>query len=132
MNIAKLIQTGLKVANKLTQSAQCDVVHYPWVSSDVEGAMTYGTAVTRKAIVEYKTKQFPSGSGQLQLVRAIIYFLEPFEENGAAGRIEPLDTRDKLVLPDGTTGPILSVDGLGDPTTDHPYYYAVNLGWFIR
>ena len=132
MDLSYLIRTGIQLASSVTRSTQVPVVHHPWTGQDVEGAATYGDPVTRYAVVEYKTKQFPTGSAQLQLVRAVIFFMDQIEANGAEGRIEPLDTRDKLVLPDGTTGPILSVDGVADPSTTHPYYYAVSLGWFIR
>jgi hypothetical protein len=39
-----------------------------------------------------------------------------------------LDVRDKIVLPDGLTGPIIKVNGVVDPDTDEIYALEVMLG----
>ena len=33
-----------------------------------------------------------------------------------------------ITLPDGASGPILSVKGASDPATTHPYFYEITLG----
>jgi hypothetical protein len=54
--------------------------------------------------------------------------LTPVAANGTTGRREPIDPRDRLTLPDGAVGNILAVEGLGDPDTNHNYFYQVYLG----
>jgi hypothetical protein len=58
----------------------------------------------------------------------LITIIGPVTANGAPNRDEPVDPRDKFVLPDGTSGPIVDVNGLLDPSTGRPYLYEVALG----
>jgi hypothetical protein len=55
--------------------------------------------------------------------------LMTMKANGAAGRQEPIDTRDLLVVvASGETLPIAHVDGVIDPGTEMPYAPQIFLG----
>jgi hypothetical protein len=132
MALDDIIRNAVALANNVTKSLQVVIRYEPWIGQDEYGTPRYGSRQDLLVIIEYKNKWFSTRSGQEMLVRANIFFLQPLTANGATGRAEPLDNRDRITLPDGTTGPILSVDGVTDSNTQYPYYHAVALGWFIR
>lgn len=97
----------IDLANNITQNLglQADVVHHVLqdpISGDGDRNFT---AVNRKAIVEKKRRVIRTLSGQFIETQAKITFLSSSVVIGA---------HDKLVLSDGTTGPILSSEGFVD------------------
>lgn len=130
MRIAGLITKGVAIANRLTEpDLQVPVEHHAWTGMDTTyGGPTYATAVSRLAIVESRIKMLKMPDGRDVLQKAVITFLEPITANGATDRREPIDPRDKIVLQDGTTGPILKVEGLENNLANSPYLLEVTLG----
>lgn len=123
-----LIRSGVALADSLTDSLQVSVTHEAFTGLDDTGASSYAAGVSRKAIVERKNRQRVTGDGRTILTSAQITFLRPIAANGAAGRQEPVDTRDRITLPDGSTDPIADVEALLDPDTGRGYYAVVWLG----
>lgn len=128
MGFDRLIRRMVAVANNLTSSLQCDVSHYAWTGSDEFSKPTYATAVTRKAIVSYDQKEHRMSGGNEIVQKASIVFVGPISSNGASDRREPIDNRDKIVLPNGYTGPIIEIIGVSDPSTGAPYALEVLMG----
>ena len=128
MGLDTIIRNGIALADSLTASLQVAIDHYAWISNGTYAEATYATVVSRQAIVEFKQRLYRLASGQEVLQRASIMFIRPIAANGASGRREPIDPRDKIVLPNGYTGPILDVIGIVDPNTDAPYILKVVLG----
>lgn len=125
---ADIIRTGVALANSLTSTLQVTIMHTPWIGVDANNVAQYGTPVARQAIVEYKLDSREKVYGEENLQSCTITFLNPIAANGAANRDEPIDPRDRMVLPDGTSGPLISVKGIVDPSTNKPYLYQVILG----
>jgi hypothetical protein len=128
MGLGGLVRSGIALANSITGTLQVDVIHHPWIGSLSDGMASYGLATVRRAIVEAKQEQVRTFTGEEATSRAMVTIIGPVEDNGAAGRREPIDPRDRLILPDGTTGPILDVQGLVDAGTGRPYMYQIALG----
>jgi hypothetical protein len=128
MALDALIRSAVATANRATASLQATVTHEAWIASDSFGAPVFATAVQRQALVEYRQQLRRANDGQEVMQRARVTFVEPVSANGAADRREPIDPRDRIVLPDGTTGPILDVAGMADPSTGAPYALEVALG----
>lgn len=107
---------------------QDTIVFYPWISDDDFSKPVYGSGISMKAVVVEKdyNRRMPSGEEIRQ--RAEITIPRPIAANGAANRKEPVDPRDKIVLPNGYTGPILNVDGVSDSSTHAPYLFTIILG----
>jgi hypothetical protein len=59
---------------------------------------------------------------------ATITFLDPIDDNGAAGRQEPVDSRDIITLQDGKTAPIVEIKGPVDSATSRRFLNEVVLG----
>jgi hypothetical protein len=131
MGLSSLVRAGVALAHSITNASgglQGDVVHHAWTANAAGGAPTWGTSTTRRALIEKEEQLLRLPGGKEVLQRAKVTFLHPITANGAANRHEPIDPRDKIVLPDGTTGPILLIKGLVDPTTGYPYLFEVSLG----
>jgi hypothetical protein len=128
MGLADVVRGGVRIANGITSGLQVVVSHEAWIGQDAYDKPQFATAVSRPALVEAKQRLRRTTSGKEVMQRASITFLEMPEANGAAERREPIDPRDRLILPDGTTGPILDVAGLTDPGTDAAYLLEVALG----
>jgi hypothetical protein len=96
------------------------VTHEPWIGfKDSYGDPDYGSPISRKALIQEGTiPHRRGGDGDVITTRACISFRDPVEPNGAEGRSEPIDPRDRITLPSGLTGPIVSDDGaVINPTT---------------
>ena len=129
MGLADILRSGIAIADTVTKGVQVNVTHEAWTGQNGHGTETYAAAVTRKAIVDLTRKQRPTASGKLVNVVATVIILEPVLPNGAAGRFEPIDPRDKLTLPDGTTGPILNgPNSVMDPATSRGLFNEIYLG----
>lgn len=124
-----LIRNGVALAHNLTTSLQVRVTHAAWIGQAPHGTGAYYAApVSRLVLFEQKMRQLQTKTGQTVTSRGKLTFLEPVPPNGTPGRVEPVDTRDKIILPDGTTGPIIDREGLMDPDTSSPYVLEVYLG----
>lgn len=137
MSLNDIVTAGIAAANTITDSLQVTIKHYAWIKDDRQGKPVYSLPIKRKALLEpwpmmhrqHRTAIATAGTDTLEVKpKAKLTFLTEITKNGAKYRHEPIDPRDKLVLPDETTGPILDVRGLTDPATGLPYMYEVLLG----
>lgn len=128
MALDDIIRGAVATAHNLTTSLQPTVTHYAWIGQDAFGAKSYAPPVILPALVEQRLREHKTGSGTTVMTRAKVSFLKIVPPNGAAGRTEPIDPKDKIVLPDGTSGPIVDVEGLIDPDSLCPYLPEVWIG----
>lgn len=113
-----LIRSGVALANTLTTSLQANVQHSSWLGNDMDGDDVYSDPISRPALIEQRQRLHQTKSNELVLTRAKISFLVPTSIN----------SNDRIILPDGTTGPIVDIEGLLDPTTNLPYLPEVWIG----
>lgn len=94
------------VADQLTQDLglQADVTYYAFLSADGAGKRNYAAPVPLKAIVDQKQRVVRDKEGEQVVSLAYLAFLRPMT----------LNEFDKIVLPDGSTGPIIVTDGFVD------------------
>lgn len=131
MGIADSVRTQLAAVHAQTSGLgglQIDVVHEPWIGKDGRVGPIFDTGITRTALVQYRRPQQLRDDGQRIAARVILSFLAPVDPNGADGRREPIDPRDRITLPDGTTGPIVDVQSMPAPDTNQPFLIVVYLG----
>lgn len=117
MGLDTLIRSAVAVADGVTTSLQVSVTHAPYSSQDGYGAPSYGTSVTRQAIVSYVTKPVRTLEGHEKLSTAQI--LLP--------RNVSVDLRDRFTLPSGASAPVLAITGVADPAGGQ-YAIEVALG----
>lgn len=128
MSLADVVRNAVATVNTVVKDLQEDVLHEAWISQGGFGNATYAAAVVRKALVDQKLHQRRLSDGRIVEVKAHLTFLEVVPPNGAADRTEPIDTKDRITLADGTTGPIVDVQGLRDPGAGRPFLLEVFMG----
>lgn len=121
MGLLDTVRSAVAVADALTRDLQATVVHTAaTLPQDARGEPTApASPVSRPAIVEMKQHVVKTTGGQMVTSKAKVTFLD------AAVVVGLLD---KIVLPDGTTGPILDVEGFVDRGTGRPILNEVYLG----
>lgn len=130
MGLDSVVRSAVALANRVTTSLQGTVQIFRWNGQSQNGGTpTYeATALSVKAIIEPNKVWTKDPKGGAMFLTSRIAILQPIAPLGATGRSEPLDQRDKVVLPDGTTCPIFGIDGgVTDPTTSRPYFFMVTL-----
>jgi len=127
MSILDALRAGIKVANTVTKPVQATVSFSRYLSSDAYGTKTYAAAVLLRAVVDWRQKQLRTPDGVLSVSRASVMFLDAAALVVATGG-QGVDDEDVIVLPDGTTGPILDMSGFIDAGTKQPLATEVFLG----
>lgn len=126
--VANILKSGIKIVKDLMPDMQSQVTIYPWLGKDVHGDDTYGDPITLPCVVDLTNRVVYQGAQQV-MVFATLDFLGDVQPNGAPGRREPIDPFDKIVLPNGSTGPIVSTpDGVMNPGTNRGFKQSVMLG----
>lgn len=86
------------------------VTHEEFASRDEYGLPAYGSPASLKARVSYRPHKVRTPAGDEVVARGEVWL-------NTAGTT--VDTEDRITLPDGSTPPILSVDGLSDELGAH-------------
>lgn len=127
MSLLDIVRSAVKIADNVTKPLQATVSFSRYISSDAFGKPTHAAAVSLKAIVDWKQAQVRTAAGVLSVSRASVMFLDiaalVIATNG-----EGVNDLDLIVLPDGTTGPILDMAGFVDAGTGEPVATEVMLG----
>jgi hypothetical protein len=134
MGFDSLIRSGILLADGLVKSLEAPIVHFQWLGSDGFGKPTFAQVGTpHKAIVTMMDQQRFLPDGTAVTIKANVLILEPVLPNVLplqpnTKRSEPIDPHDKIILPDGTSGPIIGEPGIVDPTTKRQYFADIMLG----
>lgn len=148
MSLNSIVRKAVTVANTITADLQGTVLHSAWIRQDAMGKSIYGrrlegldiygsynatgVQIPRQAVIEQK-QRIREIQGRQTLTFAHLIFVGPIEANGmTTERKEPVDPRDIIILPDGTTGPIVDVVGVMDSETSNLYFVEVWLGDTLR
>jgi hypothetical protein len=125
-----IVRSGVALADKLTASLQSTVTIEAWIADDLTSPMpapVFAEPIRHAAIVEQRAEAVRTVSGETVMTKAQVTFIHPITPNGAVGRIEPIDPRDRIILADGTTGAIVLNTGLVNPATGGPYLQQVSI-----
>lgn len=129
MGLDSIVRSGITTIDGITKSLQVSVTHEAWISDKAGyGEPKFDTPITRRCLIEPKHTMKVTKDGREIVQRFQLTLIAPVSPNGAVGRTEPIDPRDVLTLPDGSTGIIMNVSGLTDPITNRPYMYEVAVG----
>ena len=129
MGLDAVVRKSIQLAKRVTADLLVDVTHEPWIGTDGYNQPQYAASETRKAFVDFRQRRFRNEGGTETVQTVVVTFVDPFEAQGAAGRQEPVDPRDRITLPSGETARIVEVRGAAvDPTTNQPYMIEVVLG----
>lgn len=128
MSLLDTVRNAVKTADTVTKPLQATVTFKRAVpNTDGYGGFTYPTSVSLRAIVDWKQKQLRTMEGQLSVSRASVTFLDVAAVATATAG-QGISDNDQIILPDGTTGPILDMAGFIDAGTGQPVATEVFLG----
>lgn len=130
-DLGALVREVVADVDTLTATFQVPVEHWAWVGLIGDGddrPRFVDAPIVRNAIVEAAPSSTSAIGGEVTAYSHHIVFLTLIEPNGSEGRREPIDPRDMLVLPDGTTAPIARISGPMDASTLGRYVTEVWLG----
>lgn len=127
MSLLDVLRSGVAIVDTVTKPLQANVTYERYAGSNFQGTETYSAAVSLRAIVDGKQHQVRTTSGILSVSRALVIFLDVAALAAATGGLG-INDKDKITLPDGTTGPILAVTGFVDAGTGEPLATEVHLG----
>lgn len=129
MALSDIVRSGIATIDGITKSLQVAVTHAAWISDEAGyGAPKFDAPITRRCLIEPKNTMKVTKDGREIVQRFQLTLIAPVSPNGAVGRTEPIDPRDALTLPDGSTGIIMNVSGLTDPKTNRAYMWEVAIG----
>jgi len=133
---ADILRDGIALVDEITATLQCDVTIKRYIGQSDMGTPVFDTPdLTVPAIVDKKFTGLRGKVSQEAIVQAYIGILRPIADVDPTHmlpgftRVNPIDDNDVIILPDGSTGPILSPQGFFDADTNRPYFTEVLLGW---
>ncbi len=126
----EVLRGGIALANQLTAGVQVTITHQAWIDQDTFGDPVLADPVPIKCILDLTRRQLQQDDGVTVTVIATATIVGDVSPNGAAGRVEPIDPRDIITLPDGTTGPIINTapNSVVDPGTGRGLIHEILLG----
>lgn len=130
---AEILRSGISLANELTLGVQCQVKFEACTGQNANGR-TYAAPVYLSAVVDFTAKERVSAvTDKVQTIAATIMVVGDVKPNGTIiannPRREPVDDRDRLTLPNGFTGPIISAPGsVVDPATNRGFIHVIEIG----
>jgi len=128
----EIVRSGIVLANGLTKGLQCKV-KFEAVTGQGANGRTYAAPIYIDAVVDMTTKERVRPDGKILTIAATVTVVGDIPANGTviAGnpRREPVDPRDRVTLPNGFTGPIISAPGsVIDPGTNRGLIHVIELG----
>lgn len=133
-----ILETGIKIADGLIPGLKGDCILKQFIGSDANGDLIHTDGVDGrpnpipfKAIVDY-TNKVTIRNAQMISISATLTILETIPFNNTLTdppRKNPIDPRDEIILPDGSTGPIISAPGsVHNPRTGTGFIQVVEIG----
>lgn len=119
MSLLDVIRSAVKIADNVTKPLQATVQFSRCTSTNAYGEPVYAAPVPLRAIVEWKLQNVYTEAGVLTSSRMSVMFLDVAALASATAGAG-VKTKDKIVLPAGETGPIISLDGFLDAGTGQP------------
>lgn len=128
MDLAKIVRKGVAIADKSSNSLQPQVSIERWLGSDEFGKDSYDSPLLVDALIVQKQQPHFMDNGESVSTKAYIAILRPLPPLEIERRIDPIDAKDKVTLPDGTTGPIVDATGFVDKGTGRPFFSEIWIG----
>jgi len=123
--ILKALRLAPKIADTIVP--QPEVTFKKAVADSSYEGWSYPTSVQVPAVVDWKQKQVRTLAGTLSVSRASVMFLNVADVANMTNG-EGINDNDIIILPDGTTGPILDMAGFIAAETGQPLATEVFLG----
>lgn len=129
MSLLDAIRSAVNIADGITKPLQPTVTYYRANPlPDSYSTENFDPPVSLPALVEWKEVRMPTSTGVLLVTKPVVTFLSVADVAAATEGLG-FGSEDKLVLSDGTSGPIMTLDGaLLDAGTNRPILTQVYIG----
>lgn len=127
MSLLDVLRSGIAIADGITKPLQSTVTYRRWLSTDDYGTSVYATAVDLVAVVDASQSLIGTPLGEMAVAKSTLTFIN-IADVVAATEGAGFTEQDEFVLPDGTTGPVVSLSGFMDAGTGRRIYTEVRLG----
>lgn len=135
MALIDIVRSGVAIASGQFESMKAEVVWHAWIGEDGEGTDLFADPVTLMALIDPSRKQRATTAGNLVMTFAVLTILDAVTQQSANSgfeRVQPIDTRDKIFLPDGSTAPVVDAAGFLDAGTGVGFIGEITLGTVLR
>ncbi len=133
-----ILETGVKIVDRAIPGLKAVCTLKQFIGSDANGdvLLTDGlegrpNPITFKSVVDY-TNKVTIRNAQMVSISATLTITETIPFNNTLTdppRRNPIDPRDEIILPDGTSGPIISAPGsVLNPRTGTGFIQVVEMG----
>lgn len=134
-----LLSDVVGIAHEVTHGLgfQCQVTFERYTGGDGTHGSSYAAPVLLLAVVDWQESEVRTESGITRVKRPRLTFLDrPALAAATPASVTPtgvsikagIQTKDKITLPDGTTGPTQNLGGFIDTETGQPCATEVTLG----
>lgn len=119
------------------ETMKMDITFKAWIGQSGSGKPEYATPRTIRGLVDFAGRGAMryTSAGVLIMQLCVIQFVDIIGDttpNTGQDRSQPVDGRDILTLPDGSTAPVADTGGFGDSGTGQPFALSVTLGTVVR
>lgn len=127
---SKFVRLGVKFVDQFTADGQSEFTHEAWIAQDKFGKPTYAapTNPAPRGVIDSRQRIMITATGQAITIMSTITITSPIAPNGATGRREPIDPRDRITLSNGFSGPIIDTSAPIDPKKGTGYIQQIMLG----
>lgn len=135
MALADVLRKQVANLSKIVDSFKGNVSFYAWIGQNGAGTDEYAAVVTVRAVISMKKEQRYTASSGLVMTHATLTVLDGIADttaNTGQVREQPVDPRDKFILPDGSTAPVVDSGGPMDPSTSRGFINKITLGTVVR
>lgn len=131
--LRELVASVVAIADSVTggeTGLQSKVVWRAFLGHTKYNVAEYAEPINVDAFVLYKQTPVQSRTGQTIMSKATVIITRPLPivTGATVTRTQPIDIRDQIILPNGTTGPIIDDEGFSNPDTTRPYTTKIMIG----
>jgi len=117
-----ILTDALGIIDEVTKSLefQTTITFQRYKSSAGDGTEVYGSAVPLSVVLEFKQRSVRTAEGELSISSAILTIVDlpaiiaATPATAGGGKAGWVNTKDRIILPNGTKPPILNVGGFVD------------------
>lgn len=135
MALADILRDQVASLSNIVDSFKGEAVLHAWIGQDGAGKDEFAAPIPVRAVISMKKEQRFTSGGSLVLTHATLTVLDTIADttpNANQQREQPIDPRDKIILPDGSTAPVVDSGGPMDPATSRGFINKIVLGTVIR
>lgn len=123
------------IISPIVDDVKVTFIHHAWIGEKGNGEDIYASPTTFRAVADRTARIRETGDGGKVMVFATLTEVDGIASTTATfpwTRQNPVDPRDKIIFPDGSTAPITKAGGPQDPVTGVGFINEIEMGSVVR